>query len=162
MMLQINMDTNSHILHQVKTTFYGPCHLLCYLICIVVNYLSLSCLGKFYLVDFGYPNRLCYLAPYSGVKYHLLEFKQGPRPGGRNEVFNFHRSSLCNVIECSFGVLKMKSTILLGLPSFLMPKQTQIILSYIALHNFFCESAIADEHFDRCDRDKNYSLRSKL
>jgi hypothetical protein len=96
-MLQINMDTNSHILHQVKTTFYGPCHLLCYLICIVVNYLSLSCLGKFYLVDFGYPNRLGYLAPYNGVKYHLLEFKQGPRPGGRNEVFNFHRSSLCNV-----------------------------------------------------------------
>jgi hypothetical protein len=35
-------------------------------------------IGKFYLIDSGYPNRHGYLAPYKGTKYHLLEFHQGP------------------------------------------------------------------------------------
>jgi hypothetical protein len=39
--------------------------------------------GKFYLVDSGYPNRLGYLAPYKGTKYHLPEFRQGPLPRGK-------------------------------------------------------------------------------
>lgn len=127
-----------------------------HLIFIVLKYLCLILLGKFYLVDSGYPNRPGYLAPYKGVKYHLPEFRQGPRPSGRNEVFNFHHSSLRNVIERSFGVLKMKWRILLGVPSYPMPKQSQIILSCMALHNFIRESAIADADFDRCDRDENY------
>jgi hypothetical protein len=77
----------------------------------------------------------------------------------RYSIFIVH---LFAMSECSFGVLKMKWTILLSLQSFPMPKQTQIILSYIALHNFIRESAIVDEHFDRCDLDKNYSLHFKL
>jgi hypothetical protein len=64
--------------------------------------------GKFYLVDSGYPNRQGYLAPYRGTKYHLPEFQQGPMPRGKKEVFNFAHSSLRNVIERSFGVLKNK------------------------------------------------------
>ncbi|KAG8084563.1 hypothetical protein GUJ93_ZPchr0010g7439 [Zizania palustris] len=36
--------------------------------------------SKFYLVDSGYPNRLGYLAPYKGTKYHLLKYRQGPMP----------------------------------------------------------------------------------
>jgi hypothetical protein len=64
--------------------------------------------GKFYLVDSGYPNCIDYLAPYKSTKYHLLEFRQGPMPRGRKENFNYAHSSLRNVIERSFGVLKMK------------------------------------------------------
>uniref|UniRef100_J3LD71 Myb/SANT-like domain-containing protein n=1 Tax=Oryza brachyantha TaxID=4533 RepID=J3LD71_ORYBR len=64
--------------------------------------------GKFYLVDLGYPNRLGFLAPYKGTKYHLPKFRAGPSPSGKKEVFNHLHSSLCNVIERSFGVLKMK------------------------------------------------------
>jgi hypothetical protein len=30
--------------------------------------------GKYYLVDSMYPNRLGYLAPYKGTKYHLQEY----------------------------------------------------------------------------------------
>ncbi|CAN6380572.1 unnamed protein product [Urochloa humidicola] len=41
--------------------------------------------GKFYLVDSGFPNRPGYLAPYKGTKYHLPEFRQGPRPRGKKE-----------------------------------------------------------------------------
>ncbi|WVZ69578.1 hypothetical protein U9M48_018346 [Paspalum notatum var. saurae] len=74
--------------------------------------------GKFYLVDSGYPNRPGYLAPYKGTKYHLPEFRQGPGPSGKKEVFNYVHSSLRNVIERSFGVLKMKWRILKKLPSY--------------------------------------------
>lgn len=107
-------------------------------------------------MDSGYPNRPGYLAPYKGTKYHLPEFRQGPRPSGKKEVFNFVHSSLRNVIERSFGVLKMKWRILLDVPSYPMRKQSQIILACMALHNFIRESAMADADFDMCDRDENY------
>lgn len=48
------------------------------------------------------------MAPYRGTKYHLPEFQQGPMPRGKKDVFNFAHSSLRNVIERSFGVLKNK------------------------------------------------------
>ena len=60
-----------------------------------------------YLVDSGYPNRLGYLAPYKGTKYHIEEYRNvGPQ--GKEEIFNFTHSSLRNVIERAFGIMKMK------------------------------------------------------
>jgi hypothetical protein len=55
-----------------------------------------------------YPNRSGYLAPYKGTKYHLPEFRNGPMLKGIKETFNFAHSFLRNVVERSFGVLKMK------------------------------------------------------
>ena len=65
--------------------------------------------GKYYLVDSGYPNRPGFLAPYRGTTYHIREFRhrQGG-PTGKNEVFNYAHSSLRNIIERSFGILKNK------------------------------------------------------
>ena len=104
----------------------------------------------------GYPNQLGYFAPYRGTKYHLQEYREGPMPRGKKEVFNFAHSSLRNVIERSFGVLKMKWRILLSLPSYPMPKQSQIIIACMAIDNFIRESALPDVEFDRCDHDENY------
>lgn len=65
------------------------------------------CPGKFYLVDSGYPNRASYLlAPYKGVKYHLPEFRQGPKPGEKREVLNYLYTSLCNVDRALIWCLK--------------------------------------------------------
>lgn len=50
----------------------------------------------------------------------------------------------------------MKSQILLNLPSDPMAKQSQIIITCLALHNFIRESAMVDEHFDMTDHDENY------
>lgn len=107
-------------------------------------------------MDSGYPNRPGYLAPYKGTKYHLPEYRQGPMPRGKKELFNYAHSSLRNVIERSFGVLKMKWRILLQLPSYPIAKQSQIIIACMALHNFIRESAMMDEDFDMCDHDENY------
>jgi hypothetical protein len=67
-----------------------------------------------------------------------------------------HILLLRNVIERSFGVLKMKWRILLNLPSYPMPKQSKIIMGCMALHNFIRESYLGDKDFDLCDYDDNY------
>ncbi|WVZ79076.1 hypothetical protein U9M48_026701 [Paspalum notatum var. saurae] len=113
-------------------------------------------LGKYYLVDSGYPNRAGYLAPYKGTKYHLPEFRNSTVPRGMKETFNFAHSSLRNVVERAFGVLKMKWRMLLKVPSYPPAKQARIIVACMALHNFIRESKLMDKHFDRCDRDEHY------
>jgi hypothetical protein len=109
------------------------------------------CFGadKYYLVDSGYLNRKEYLAPYKGRRYYTSEWQNARRPVGSKEVFNFAHSSLRNVIERSFGVVKMKWRILLNLPSFSLRKQSKIIIACMALHNFIRDSAIHDRDFDQ-------------
>lgn len=113
-------------------------------------------LGKFYLVDSGYPNRPGYLAPYKGITYHFQEYNESTLPRGRREHFNYCHSSCRNVIERSFGVLKNKWRILFTLPSYSQEKQSRIIHACIALHNFIRDSQMADTEFDNCDHDENY------
>ena len=105
-------------------------------------------IGKFYLVDSSYPNQPGYLAPYKGTKYHLPKFRSGPCPSSKKEVFDHLHSSLRNVIERSFGVLKMKWRIFLELPSYPMVKQSKIIHVCMALRNFIRDSALPDIEFD--------------
>jgi len=98
-------------------------------------------------VDSGYPNRVGYLAPYRNQRYHVPEFQQA-RARGKLEYFNYLHSSLRNVVERSFGVLKMKWRILGGIPSYSPEKQKMIISACMCLHNFIRDSALQDEHFD--------------
>jgi hypothetical protein len=35
-------------------------------------------------------------------------------------------------------------------------KQSEIILTCMALHNFIRDSALSDQEFDKCDEDENY------
>ena len=57
------------------------------------------------------------------------------------------------MIEQSFGVLKMKWRILLGLPHYSEHKQTQIILTCCGLHNFILDNDSDDEDFNLDDPD---------
>ena len=63
-------------------------------------------LGKYYLVDAGYPKLCGYLGPYKGERCHLREFRRGSQPMGYKELFNYKHSSLRSVIERTFGVWK--------------------------------------------------------
>jgi hypothetical protein len=76
----------------------------------IINFLSflLSFAGKYYVVNAGYPNRPSYLAPYKGERYHMPEWHRSMEPNTPNEKFNRKHSSIRNVIERSFGLLKMK------------------------------------------------------
>jgi hypothetical protein len=58
--------------------------------------------GKYYLIDFGYPNKTGYLAPFKEQRWHVPELQ-----GALQKVNHLH-SSLRNIIERAFGILKMK------------------------------------------------------
>lgn len=116
--------------------------------------------GKYYLVDCGYPNRTGYLVPFKGTTYHIPEFRHrsGRPPQGKYEMFSFLHSSLRNIIELSFRVLKQKWCILKGISSFITRSHKHITLACMALHNFIRDSKLHDEEFDRCDADEDYLL----
>jgi hypothetical protein len=122
----------------------------------IIDYICNICVGSYYLVDSGYPNKKGFLSPYKGEKYHLPKFRQGPGPSGQKEVFNHLHSSLRNVIERAFGVLKERWRILKHLPSYPMEKQAKIILACMALHNFIRETNENDNLFDMCDEDEEF------
>ena len=77
---------------------------------------------------------------------------------GLKEVFNHAHSSLRNVIERSFGVLKMKWPILLNLPSYPVNKQSKIIVACIAFHSFIKECDLEDSHFQEDVEDDSPHL----
>ena len=114
------------------------------------------CVGTYYLVDSGYPNRKGFLAPFKNNTYHIPDFHREGLPIKREEIFNYAHSSLRNCIKRMFGVLKNKWRILKGIPSFSLVTQKRIIIACIALHNFIRDSNLHDKQFARCDSDENY------
>ncbi|XP_072148481.1 uncharacterized protein [Setaria viridis] len=112
--------------------------------------------GKYYVVDAGYPNCPGYLAPYKGERYHLPEWHRGMEPNTPKEKFNRIHSSVRNVIERSFGVLKMKWQILYKMPDYSMVTQKKIVAATMVLHNFIREYSSVDVDFANFDRDPTY------
>ena len=116
----------------------------------------LSCAGKYYVVDAGYPNRPGYLAPYKGERYHLPEWHRGMEPTTPREKFNRVHSSVCNVIERSFGLWKMKWPILYKMPKYSMLTQKKLVAATMVLHNFILEHSSGDVDFSNCNRDPDF------
>ena len=126
-----------------------------------MSFNSQSCLlsisiGKYYLVDAGYPNRDGYLAPYKGERYHVPDFQRGAPPTTPVEKFNRIHSSKRNTIERTFGVWKMKWQILLKMPNYSIQTQKMIIAATMTLHNYVHLHDKEDIHFLRCQRDPDY------
>ena len=107
-------------------------------------------------MDAGYPNRPGYLSPYKGERYHLPEWHRGMEPNTPTEKFNRIHSSVRNVIERSFGLLKMKWPILYKMPHFSMLTQKKVVAACMVVHNFIREHASGDVDFARFDRDPNF------
>ncbi|XP_010475193.1 PREDICTED: uncharacterized protein LOC104754661 [Camelina sativa] len=127
--------------------------------------------GKFYLVDSGFANRLSFLAPFRGVKYHLQEFAgqgrdpetpyelfnlrhaslrnefagQGRDPETPYELFNLRHASLRNVIERIFGIFKSRFAIFKTASPFSYKKQAGLVLACAGLHNFLRRECRSDE-----------------
>ncbi|CAN0914684.1 hypothetical protein LINGRAHAP2_LOCUS28704, partial [Linum grandiflorum] len=109
---------------------------------------------KYYVVDFGYSNIPEFLAPYRGYTAHFQEMRRRCGPKGREELFNYRHSSLCNVIECCFGVLKKRFSILKNICSYSYRKQTLIVIACCAIHNYIRMHAVDDylfSHFEGGD-----------
>jgi hypothetical protein len=113
-------------------------------------------LGKYYVVDAGYSNRIGYLAPYKGERYHLPEWHRGMEPNTPKEKFNRIHARVRNSIERSFGVWKMKWHILYKMPIYPIGKQKKIIVGTMVVNNFIHEHNSGDLDFDRVERDDDY------
>ncbi|KAL8542717.1 hypothetical protein ACS0TY_003554 [Phlomoides rotata] len=91
--------------------------------------------GNYYLCDNGYPNCEGFLTPYKGVRYHLSEWSSR-QSQTYQEYFNMKHTRARNVIEHTFGLLKMHWGILRS-PSWYPIKTTnKIIMACCLLHNF--------------------------
>jgi hypothetical protein len=90
------------------------------------------------LGDAGYGNSEFVIAPYRGVRYHLKEQRQANRkPENAKELFNLRHSSLRNVIERIFGVLKRQWKILGGKGcEYSIDTQVDLFCALIGLYNF--------------------------
>jgi hypothetical protein len=55
------------------------------------------------------------------------------------EKFNFHHSSLRNVVEWIFGLLKSRWHVLQGLPMYERSRQVKIVIACFALHNYLLD-----------------------
>ena len=115
--------------------------------------------GSGYLVDSSYPNRIGYLAPFKGSAYHIPEFHHHSGPPRGSMRCSISCISLRSVIEQAFRVYKEKWCILMGIPSFSTRTQKHIIIAYLALHNFICDSNLRDKEFERCDADEEYLVQ---
>ncbi|KAF7146246.1 hypothetical protein RHSIM_Rhsim04G0049300 [Rhododendron simsii] len=94
--------------------------------------------GKYYVVDSGYQNMPGFLTPYKGERYHLSLFRGRRRlPTKEEEWFNYHHSSLRNVIERYFGALKARFPILKQMPKgFSVRTQKYLPTACCTVHNF--------------------------
>ncbi|XP_024015272.1 uncharacterized protein LOC112088943 [Eutrema salsugineum] len=102
-------------------------------------------LRKFYLVDCGFANRLNFLAPFRGIRYHLQEWTgKGRDPNTAAELFNLRHASLRNVIERIFGIFKSRFVFFKSQPPFSYEKQTGLVLACAALHNFLRKECRSD------------------
>lgn len=95
--------------------------------------------SKYYLGDAGFPLVPGFLVPYRGTRYHLKE-QAGNSPETAKELFNLRHSSLRNIIERTFGLLKKRFAYLRTTPFYSVDTQVDIILACCILHNFIrCE-----------------------
>lgn len=108
----------------------------------------LTPIGKYWLGDAGYGNSEFVMAPYRGVRYHLKEIRQADqKPENAKELFNLRHSSLRNVIERIFGVLKRQWQILSGKGcEYSIETQTDLFCALVGLYNFGKQHG--EDHFE--------------
>ncbi|XP_039138704.1 protein ALP1-like [Dioscorea cayenensis subsp. rotundata] len=92
--------------------------------------------GFYYLVDSGYANCPGFLAPFRGQRYHLSSWADGRQPLTAQEFFNMKHASARNVIERTFGLLKIRWKILASPSFYNIATQRRIINACCLLHNF--------------------------
>ena len=95
------------------------------------------------------------MAPYRGTRYHLKEQRQAnQRPENAKELFNLRHSSLRNVIEQIFGVLKRQWQILGGHGcEYSIDTQIDLFCALVGLYNFGRDYDEEETFEDECVED---------
>jgi hypothetical protein len=120
--------------------------------------------NKYYLGDAGYSLESYCLTPFRGVRYHLKEWKHAQnKPNTREELYNLRHSSLRNVVERTFGVLKKRWAILKYMPSFSFDIQIELVYACCYLHNWIIINNSNDDEYNILDEnDIAYINRNRV
>ncbi|KAL6574700.1 hypothetical protein OROMI_011985 [Orobanche minor] len=92
--------------------------------------------GKYYLCNAGYMNCEGFLTPFRGQRYHLSVWKNGAQPTSAEEYYNMKHAQARNVIQRSFGLLKMRWGILRNTTWYSRKTVAKIIFGCALMHNF--------------------------
>ena len=95
----------------------------------------------FYLGDAGYGLTRWCLTPFGDVRYHLNEWNAAAAANvlrlNEKELYNMRHSSLRNVIERTYGIVKARFPILRDMPSgYSLNTQISLVLTSFLIHNF--------------------------
>ncbi|KAL8487679.1 hypothetical protein ACS0TY_024121 [Phlomoides rotata] len=91
--------------------------------------------GNYYLCENGYPNCEGFLTPYKGIRYHLSEWTSRS-PQNSREYFNMKHTQARNVVERTFGLLKIRWGILRRSSWYPIKTANQIIMACCFIHNY--------------------------
>jgi hypothetical protein len=91
------------------------------------------------------------LSLYRGVRYYLKEVRQAnQKPENTQELFNLRHSSLRNIIEHIFGILKRQWKILGGKGcEYSIDTQRDLFCTLISLYNFGKQNGEDDQFEDK-------------
>jgi len=122
--------------------------------------------GFFYLGDAGYGLSPFCMTPYRGVRYHLKEWSRSSEgPCNMKELYNLRHSSLRNIIERTFGIIKKRFPILVHMPQgYSIEVQREIVGACFCIHNLIrreqLEGREDEDEFeteDETQADKDYN-----
>ncbi|XP_059654386.1 uncharacterized protein LOC132301124 [Cornus florida] len=82
-----------------------------------------------------------------GEDYIFEEYRRHTRGPRGEEVYNFRHSSLRNIIEQCFGLVKIRFAILKQMPPYHFDTQVLIVIACCTLHNFIRSQGKSDEIF---------------
>ena len=119
-----------------------------YYLCTSYVFFFFLLLGKYYLVDVGYPLRKGYLTPYKGQMCHLPDFQRASRGNHLEKRFNYVHSSLKSAIQRTFEVWKNRWKFLKQMTSYNIKDQRNIIVATCVLRNFIRKQNSEDEGFE--------------
>nr|KAJ0197097.1 hypothetical protein LSAT_V11C700355600 [Lactuca sativa] len=92
-----------------------------------------------------------FLAPYRGQRYHLNDWRARHQPTTPTELFNMRHSSVKNVIERCFGILKERWGILRDKSNYPIDLKNKIIMACCLLHNYIRQEMTSgpfENHFE--------------
>jgi len=106
--------------------------------------------SKYYLGDAGYALTKNCLTPFRGTRYHLKEWKDSHHtPSNMKELFNLRHSTLRNVIERTFGVIKKRFNILNKIDtSYSLKTQISLVYCCFMLHNCIRKNNLITDQID--------------
>lgn len=81
-------------------------------------------------------------------RYHLQDYRKKGRPCGAKEIFNHAYSSLRNIIDICFNVLKLFSY---TEENYSLQTQVLIVFVAVTLHNYNWQKAQRDMLFKKCN-----------